>query len=493
MALVGVRRRMRMRGRLTIAAGVALAGWLGAALLPATGDGEAEAASVEVSQGPPALAEPTPAAPPTPSAPPASRPEPRVAANAPLQHGRFDPLLLGPPAAREVFHDLRIVEDGLEREVSTASGSVRLRYTLDAALSERVWKLLAQGRFALAHVVVLDPKSGAVLAYASTDPVRFPPQKTYPAASLVKVITAAATLDRAPNAARETCRYVGSPWRLTRDRLKAPARGNATDMRRALATSNNQCFARWAVHRVGPSGLLGAIDRFGMLTAPALGHPGGRADDPGDDPLALGELGSGLDGLEITPLHAAQLAATLAEGRLVEPRWLEAAWDDSGRSVAVPRGTAGRQVLTPELAARLRGWLVDTTVRGTARRAFRARGGRPLLPGISVAGKTGSLNGSDPKGHYEWFIGVAPAGDPKLAVATVAVQGQRWWWSASQLAAEVLRAAFCPEGRCHPDAVDRLLPQAPSLRGARSEPQASEGTRPAAPPVVPASAPEAQH
>jgi cell division protein FtsI/penicillin-binding protein 2 len=113
-------------------------------------------------------------------------------------------------------------------------------------------------------------------------------------------------------------------------------------------------------------------------------------------------------------------------------------------------------VLTPALAAQLRGWLVDTTVRGTARRAFRVRGGRPLLPGIPVAGKTGSLNGTDPKGHYEWFIGVAPADHPRLAIATVAVQGPRWWWSASQLAAEVLRAAFCPNGRCSPDAAARL-------------------------------------
>jgi cell division protein FtsI/penicillin-binding protein 2 len=362
-----------------------------------------------------------------------------------------------PPAARDAFGDLHIVDGRLEREVATQAGEVRLRYTLDPELSEAVWKSLERGRFALAHVVVMDPKSGAVLAYASTDLVRFPPDRAYPAASLVKVITAAATLDRSPQAAHEACRFVGSPWRLTRARLEPPRRGNEVDMKKALATSNNQCFARWAVHRVGPSALLGAIDRFGMLTAPALGHPEGRARDPGEDALALGELGSGLDGLEITPLHAAQLAATLAEGRLVEPRWVAEARDASGRFVPVPGGATSRRVLTPELAGQLRGWLVDTTVRGTARRAFRTRGGRPLLQGIPVSGKTGSLNGSDPKGHYEWFIGVAPAGDPKLAVATLAVQGPRWWWSASQLAAEVLRSAFCPKGKCSVEAADRFV------------------------------------
>ena len=80
-----------------------------------------------------------------------------------------------------------------------------------------------------------------------------------------------------------------------------------------------------------------------------------------------------------------------------------------------------------------------------------------MISGVPVSGKTGSLNGTDPKGRYEWFIGVAPAEDPKLVVATVAVQGARWWWSASQLAADVMRQAFCPKGRCSPEAVDRFM------------------------------------
>lgn len=434
---------MLLRGRLTIAAGVLGAILLLAALLPGAEEA-APAAVADVAQGPP---EPEPAAAPQPPAAPA------VPARALSPRGRLDAELLAAPSAREEFRGLRIVDGALER-VPAGSSEMRLRYTLHPELSDAVWKALERGRFELAHVVVMDPATGAVLAYASTDPVRFPPDKTYPAASLVKVITAAATLDRAPQAAHETCHFVGSPWRLTRDRLRSPKRGNEADMRKALATSNNQCFARWAVHRVGSNAMLGAIDRFGMLTAPALGHPGGHADAPGDE-LALGELGSGLDGLEITPLHAAQLASTLVDGRLVKPRWVAGAWNTEGQRVAVPGGEGARQVLTPALAKQLRSWLVDTTVRGTARRAFRTRRG-PLLPGIPVAGKTGSLNGTDPKGHYEWFIGVAPADDPKIAIATVAVQGPRWWWSASQLAAEVLRSAFCPGGKCSRDAVERL-------------------------------------
>ena len=101
--------------------------------------------------------------------------------------------------------------------------------------------------------------------------------------------------------------------------------------------------------------------------------------------------------------------------------------------------------------------LVDTTTRGTARRAFRTRGGRPLLGPVQVAGKTGSLSGSDPKGRYEWFIGVAPAEAPRIAVAVVVVQRARWWRNASQVASEVLRGVFCDRGVCRAEVAERLI------------------------------------
>jgi cell division protein FtsI/penicillin-binding protein 2 len=201
--------------------------------------------------------------------------------------------------------------------------------------------------------------------------------------------------------------------------------------------------------------MLDAIDRFGLLSPPAPDHPPGDVKDPGTDPYKLGRLGCGLDGLMITPLHAVQLAGTLAHGRLLEPHWIDSAYDADGEALEVTSAARERVVLSESLARQLRVLLRETTERGTARRAFRPRG-RPLLPGIAVAGKTGSLTGTNPAGRYEWFAGVAPAEHPRLAIATVTVQGPRWWTSGSQLAAQVFRAAFCPAGRCSADAVDRL-------------------------------------
>jgi hypothetical protein len=65
------------------------------------------------------------------------------------------------------------------------------------------------------------------------------------------------------------------------------------------------------------------------------------------------------------------------------------------------------------------------------------------------------VNGKDPNGRYEWFIGVAPAERPKIAIAVVSVQAPLYWVSASQVAAEVLKVIFCPKGVCSPDQGDR--------------------------------------
>jgi hypothetical protein len=334
---------------------------------------------------------------------------------------------------------------------------LRVEYTLDPVLTERIFGLLAESQVDLGHVLVMDPETDELLVYASTDVSRFPPTGTYPAASLIKVVTTAAALEESPAAAGRPCRFQGSPYVLTPQRVNPPKGGTEISLSKALATSNNQCFAQLAVHRIGPAGMLDVIRRFGLLERPAPAHAAGQADDPGADAFALGRLGCGLSGCRITPLHAARLAGTLADGRLDGPRWMSRVVDGSGRDLALPTGDGSRRVLGESLARKLREMMVETTVRGTARRAFNPRG-RPLVPGVRIAGKTGSLSGRNPDGRYEWFIGVAPAEQPRIAVAVVVVQGPLWHRSASQVSAQVFRTLFCSERGCSPDAVTRWLP-----------------------------------
>lgn len=373
------------------------------------------------------------------------------------------PALL-PPGARtleqrsprlDLDHDvfLEPLPDGSD------DGSSRewIEYTVDARLEERVRSVLTSLGFDLAHVILLDPESGEVLAYVSSDPEHFPSTRAYPMASLMKVVTAAALLRKSPAAATQSCRYVGSPYQVLKQNLRPPRQGGqVVSFWRAMATSNNQCFARNAVRDLGEKPLIEEARALGLLEAPGALHAPGRVEEA-DGALGLGRLGSGLAGSFITPLAAARLAAVLARGELVQPYWVAQIRDARGHSVAVPERAAPRPVWPEALAEELRRHMVDVTESGTAHSAFRNGRGEPRLGEVRVAGKTGTLSGSEPEGLYQWFIGVAPADAPRIAIAAVSVDGP---FPASQVAAVALEDVFCDPAPCRAANADPLLARA---------------------------------
>lgn len=326
-------------------------------------------------------------------------------------------------------------------------GALRVEYSLDERLSAEIFEILRRGRVDRGHAIVIDPRSGRLLSYVSTDAESFPAGHAYPAASIVKVLSAAALLEEEASGADTSCVYRGNKYRLNRRRLDRPRSGRSSGLEDALATSNNQCFAQWAVHTLGEDRLRETFERFGWLSPPAPGHDPGRLGTI-ESRLDLGRLGSGLDGLRVTPLHVAALTTVLTDGALREPWWVDRVIDPAGRSVPIESRAAPRRVLPAATAAELRDMLVATTTRGTAKSAFRSRRGRPLLGDVRVAGKTGNLTGRDPFGRYEWFVGLAPADEPTIGVVVLQLQSNLWWKKSSELAASILREVFCERRTC---------------------------------------------
>ena len=333
------------------------------------------------------------------------------------------------------------------------AGPLRIEYALDAELSERVFALLRRARVKRGHVVVIDVRSGRVMAYASADPEALPPGGAYPAASLAKVVTVAASLERDRERTLEPCRYRGDPYRLNKARVHPARGGHEASLERALARSYNQCFAQLAVHALGERETRRAFARFRWHASPAPGHSRGWIDR-GEGDYGLGKLGAGLAGSRITALHAVQLAGSLATGELVDPWWIDRVVDARGRVLALPPRGGRHRVMDQETADEVRHMLIRTTTSGTARGAFRTRRG-PRLGGVLVAGKTGNLTGTDPRARYEWFAGTAPAEDPRVAVAVVQAHGHLWWKMSAEIAADVFAELFCEKRRCSAGRVAR--------------------------------------
>jgi TonB family protein len=273
-------------------------------------------------------------------------------------------------------------------------------------------------------------------------------------------VTAAALQRNAPEAISRECRYLGSPWELYTHQLRPPPRGgHVASFQHAIAISNNQCFARYAVADLGEDALFEEIRRVGFLEPPGAGHAPGRVLAI-HGRLSLGQLGSGMWGSFITPLSAARLAAALAEGELVQPYWIARVRDAEGSPLALPRRHQPQPIWPPQIAAELREVMVGVTERGTARSAFHEGSGRPRLGSVRVSGKTGTVSGRDPAGRYQWFIGVAPAEAPRVAIATVVVVDSERGHRAARVAAAALAEVFCEDGRCDAARAERLRARA---------------------------------
>jgi cell division protein FtsI/penicillin-binding protein 2 len=100
-----------------------------------------------------------------------------------------------------------------------------------------------------------------------------------------------------------------------------------------------------------------------------------------------------------------------------------------------------RQIVTPETASSLKLMLSSTVLTGTSRKAFHDRRGR-LLIDVPIAAKTGSINGTDPKGHYSWFAAFAPIDNPRIALVTLVINGDKWKVKASQVGEQALEEFF---------------------------------------------------
>jgi len=63
---------------------------------------------------------------------------------------------------------------------------------------------------------------------------------------------------------------------------------------------------------------------------------------------------------------------------------------------------------------------------------------------VKIAGKTGSLSrkDGDSRKYYSWFVGFAPADNPRIAVASMVVNGPKWKVKGTPVAKKAMQAYF---------------------------------------------------
>ena len=337
------------------------------------------------------------------------------------------------------------------RHLDTATGRFLASYgdgeavlTLDARLQKKLQRTLTSYDVPYGATVLLDPRTGRVLAMA--EHTRGQPQATNlslkaisPAASIFKIVTAAALLEQGYSPEEPVC-YHGGNHRLA-PRLLADdsRRDNAClPLSTAFGHSANVVFAKLADRGLTPELLRAVAARFLFNATIPFPSPveTSRAEIP-EDRFGLANTAAGFGDVRLSALHAALLAAVVANRGVLVPPWVVELVQ--GAEPAPPLAEPMR-IIDERVAEALGAMMRETVTRGTAQRAF-SRPPRELR-GVHVAGKTGSLNEQRPFRDHTWFVGYAPAEDPQVVVASVVVNGPLWRVRAPWVAREALAAYF---------------------------------------------------
>lgn len=388
--------------------------------------------------------------------PEASSPEsasPTAAESPEPERAAPEPERAAPPSPRPVHqalegfdprrHQLETI-DGVERRVAPLEGDRRAVLTLDPALQAHIEHELARYEVPWAGVVAMDPRDGRVLAYvshSSADP-NAPDlvlDASPPTASVFKVITGAALVDAGVGPNAEVC-YRGGGSRLSAAHLEDQPGGRCASLAEAMGGSINAVFARLSDRHLDAPTLERYAAAFGFGHALPFDVPTrpSPAEVPSDR-LERARTAAGFWHMHMSPLHGAVIASTIAQGGRM-PRAAIVDRVEEGERVLIEREPAVVRQVIPRRTARVVGQMMERTVsHGTARRTFFDRRGNAFLPGIEVAGKTGTLSAERPYRGYTWFVGYAPADEPTIAVAALVVNTPRWRIKATHVAREALR------------------------------------------------------
>lgn len=380
----------------------------------------------------------------------------------------YESELRGQDGGDEVAVDARGRMLHKQDEYAPLSGHT-LRLSLDLDLQRKAYEelkaqydgqnVLHPGRHTGA-VVALNPKNGEILALASMPSydvnaylanynalLKDPDKPLYNRAtsaalmpgSPFKLVTAAAGLETG-NAGQWTTYKCAGGMKIGNRFFGCDEVHHTTAFEKAIGASCNVYFYNVGLN-VGPDALAAWAGRFGLGKRTGIDLPSGsiglvpspawkqaRTENPADGKWYQGETANmsiGQGGLKVTPLQLADYVGAIANGgTLWRPHLVHSILDMSAPTVQVVKNIApearGSLGVKPE---NLR--LIVSGMRKTMEKG--GTGFASAIPGLDVAGKTGTVevkDGKTPKGtRNSMFVCFAPIDHPKIAIAILVVGG----------------------------------------------------------------------
>ncbi len=343
-----------------------------------------------------------------------------------------------------------------EVQVPTDAGPItgKVEYTIDAELQKASEKLLNSYKPDYGAIVMIDAETGRILSLASFQKKNSSGENlalkgTFPAASVFKIVTATAALDKYGVTPDTQVAFNGGNHTLYKKNVMSTKVNRWTrnmSLREAFARSINTVFGRLTLERLAPQDLEDYAIRFGFNKnfQTDLPFDPGYTEIPKEKNFHLTEMASGFNKVtRMSPLQGAMIAASIVEdGVMRVPYIVEKVHGTNGETLFESEPVVAARTMTPKGAEKLKELMEATVRQGTSRKSFRTLVKDRKLRDLIVGGKTGSLTGDNPKGKVDWFVGYATDEKQKIAIAALTVNVDYWTVKSAYLAQSMFRTHF---------------------------------------------------
>ena len=338
-------------------------------------------------------------------------------------------------------------------QVDFDNRSYRMHTSLDMELQRYLLKRMDRVNSRYIGIVAMNPATGCVVTMAGFNKIK-PDEDPclladYPAASLFKIVTAAAGVEENGYTAQTRFSFNGFKHTLYKRQLtdKKNRYTNTISLQNAFAQSVNPVFGKMGALYLKKGALEDYGEAFGFNHQVSFELPLSVSRlTVKKDSYHRAEIASGFNRqTTISPLHGAMIvSAVLNDGVPAEPTVIRSVEDKTGKTVYQTEPRFLSQAISRETAAVLHQLMVATVKAGTARKVFRGYSRSKVLSRLRLGGKTGSIYNRSHDARFDWFIGFAEAKDSedKLAVSAMVAHEEYIGTRAGQYARMVIERYF---------------------------------------------------
>lgn len=330
-----------------------------------------------------------------------------------------------------------------------------IQYTFDEKIHQDMADVYLRYQPDYACFVAIDVETGAIInltSFIKSDEQwdNLVMRSDYPAASVFKMVSAAAGLDLGKVSPSTVIPFNGKSTTLYKSQVLRHKDNKWTrtpTFKESFAKSVNPVFGRLGVFQLGAGNITKYAQRFGfgqkLTTDFELPPSELRLDLETEWELAEAASGFTKD-ITLSPIHAAQIAAIVAnDGKMVVPYMVESIRSKNGKELYTSSPLKQpTQVISSSTAQQMRTLMKETTRIGSARKSFGGLSRYSVYKNMEIGGKTGSLTGFSPRGRHDWFVGYAEKNNRKVAYASLIINKEKWYVRSAYVARQFIYNFF---------------------------------------------------